>query len=177
MKKPALFLDRDGVVNEENGYTWQREKLKLQADIFELCRHAHKLGYVPIVITNQGGIAKGLYTKQDVETLHKQLLEEFSAADAPLAGFYYCPHHTDYGLCLCRKPKSLLFERAAAIHEVDVSHSVMVGDKERDLVPAKKLEMRCVLLGEGQSPYADVQLKNLSEVSAYLDSLHRESKA
>lgn len=152
----ALFLDRDGVINEDNqDYTWRYEDFRYIPHIFDLCRIAHSRGYRILVVTNQGGIAKGLYTTQDVEVLHQRVTQDFANRSIPIAQFYYCPHHPVGSRCLCRKPERLLFERAIAQHRLSATQCWMLGDRARDLEPARQLGMRTVMVGTEHTPAAD----------------------
>lgn len=164
----ALFLDRDGVVNRETGYVWQLEHFHLQPEIFTLARAARAADYQLIIITNQGGIGKGLYTHEHVARLHAYMAEQFLAQHIEPPFVFYCPHHPDSGHCLCRKPGSLLFERAQHLFNVDVTHSYMIGDRERDLVPAKVIGLRTIMIGEHTSTYADLHFTDLHLAADHL---------
>src|SRR5688572_13187516 len=104
MKRKAIFLDRDGVINLDIlNYTWRISDFKILDGVFETCREFVKRGYLIIVITNQGGIAKGLYTHEEVDALHSHLLNQFRKEGVAITEIYYCPHHDAYGKCLYRK--------------------------------------------------------------------------
>lgn len=130
----AIFLDRDGVINADlHDYTWRISDFRILPCVFEACRKWQSEGYLLIVVTNQGGIAKGLYGHDDVKKLHDHMLSLFSEQGITIHDIYYCPHHPVSGNCLCRKPGSLLVEKALATHHVDPSLSVFIGDRERDM--------------------------------------------
>jgi len=130
----ALFLDRDGIINKERGdYTWLPEQFEFTQNLFPFLRKMQDEGYVLIVITNQGGIEKGLYTKEDVDTLHNYMTKELSEKGIEILDVFYCPHHDIYEKCLCRKPGSLLIEKALAAYNLDPEKSLMLGDRQRDV--------------------------------------------
>lgn len=135
MKQKAIFLDRDGVINRDIlDYTWQVRDFVFLEGVFEACKELQKKGYLLIVITNQGGIAKGLYTHDDVNKLHELMRKAFREHDITITEIYYCPHHDVTGKCLCRKPGSLLVEKAIARFNIDPSQSYFIGDRERDIL-------------------------------------------
>lgn len=141
----ALFLDRDGVLNRERGeYTFQLEDFEVLPDVAEALSIAKSKGYLLIVISNQGGIAKGLYSKEQVEILHQKLVEELFAGGVVLDEVYYCPHHREVGKCLCRKPEPLLLQKAISRFQIDVSKSVMIGDSSRDVEAAEAVGVKGV---------------------------------
>ena len=107
----AIFLDRDGVINEERGFTYQLEYFKILPDLIEVLQLFLKKGYLLIIVSNQSGIAKGLYKQADVEVLHNYLTKEFTKNNIQLSEIYYCIHHPDVSNCICRKPNSLFIEK------------------------------------------------------------------
>ena len=133
MKQKAVFLDRDGVINRDVlDYTWRIHDFIFLEGVFEACREFQKKGYLLIVITNQGGIAKGLYTHKDVEAINALMRETFEKEGVMITEIYYCPHHDVKGKCLCRKPGSLMVEKALARFDIDPSQSYFIGDRDRD---------------------------------------------
>jgi D-glycero-D-manno-heptose 1,7-bisphosphate phosphatase len=136
--RKVVFLDRDGVINKDRkDYTWRIDDFEMLPNVLNGCRKLRDLGYDIIVITNQGGIAKGLYSHNDVDKLHHHMLQLFQNEGVSLLDIYYCPHHTDFGKCLCRKPGSLLVEKAIARFDIDRNVSFFIGDMERDLHAAQ----------------------------------------
>ncbi len=134
MKNKAIFLDRDGVINyDKNDYTWRIDDFEILPGVFAACREFIRKEFKLIVVTNQGGIAKGLYTHSDVEALHQHMIELLSSEGINLTEVYYCPHHEISGKCMCRKPGSLLVEKAIARFDIDPSTSYFIGDRERDI--------------------------------------------
>ena len=135
MSYPCLFLDRDGVINHDPGdYTKSVNEFSILPDVIPTLKAFYKAGWKLIIITNQGGIAKGLYTHKDVSAIHTYLAEELAKSDVELTDIFYSPHHDDFGKSLTRKPNSLMVERAIYLHNIDAEASIMVGDKMRDVV-------------------------------------------
>lgn len=137
MKQKALFLDRDGVINVEKHYLYKKEDFEFIDGIFEVCKHFQTLGYLIIVVTNQSGIARGMYSEMDFSMLTFWMLEQFDKEGVTIDQVYHCPHHPDIsGPCECRKPKPGMLLQAHAEFEIDLEHSVLIGDKERDIEAA-----------------------------------------
>ncbi len=152
----AVFLDRDGVINRERGeYTWRWEDFEILPGVVEGLKSLQVNGYLLIVITNQGGIAKGLYTRGDVEQLHARLKQQLSKSGVSFAEIYYCPHHNDFGKCLCRKPGSLLLEKAIVRFDINVQNSFFIGDKPRDIQASEAVGLGGVLV-EANSDFLQV---------------------
>lgn len=142
-----LFLDRDGVVNRERGaHTWRVEDLEVLPGVAQAVNAAHAAGLRVVVVTNQSGIGLGLYNKGDVERLHDHLRALLAADGAYLDAMYYCPHHPSEGRCLCRKPGSLLLERALSRFAADPGASWMIGDRPRDVEAAHAVGVCGVLV-------------------------------
>lgn len=131
----AIFLDRDGVINEERGtYTHRWEDFRFVTGLFDSLRRFQESGYVLIVITNQGGVAKGIYTEEDVQLLHGKMLEVMKREGITITDIDYCPHHQDYQICDCRKPKPLMLIRMMERYNIDPKQSYFIGDSPRDIV-------------------------------------------
>jgi D-glycero-D-manno-heptose 1,7-bisphosphate phosphatase len=145
--KKAVFLDRDGVINRErNAHTWRLEDLEVLPTVPEALRKLQDAGWTLVVITNQSGIGLGLYDHADVDRVHAEIARLLAVAGVQLDDVLYCPHHPQEGRCLCRKPGSLLLERAMAKHGIDPARSVMVGDRERDVQAAGAAGIRGILV-------------------------------
>lgn len=139
----ALFLDRDGVINHDPGdYTASLQEFIILPTVLEALKIAQDKGYLLILITNQGGIAKGLYTHDTVNEIHDYFRMECKKVGVEITNIYYSPHHPDYGNSLSRKPCSLLLERAIGRYNIDVTKSVMIGDKDRDIQCAAQVGVR-----------------------------------
>jgi len=141
----AAFLDRDGVINVDVlDYTSKITDFKFLPGVFEGLKTLQEKGFLFIVITNQGGIAKGLYTKQDVDTLHNWMKSELQKHHIHITEIYFCPHHDVSGKCLCRKPGSLMLEKAIARFDIDATQSFFMGDKDTDVQAAIGAGVRSV---------------------------------
>lgn len=139
-------MDRDGVINRERGeYTFRVADFEIIAGVPEALQQLKAAGYLLVLITNQAGIAKGLYTHADVSACHNYMQAQCQQA---FDGIYYSPYHPQQTESLGRKPGRLLFEKAIARFGIDPSCSWMVGDKERDLLPAWELGIRGILVGD-----------------------------
>ena len=146
MKHGALFLDRDGVINKERGiHTWKVEDTELLPDIAQALYQAQLAGFVLVVLPTRAGSFRHV-RHEDVAQVHAYLESELAASEVHLTDIYYCPHHPEQGKCLCRKPGSLLFERAIAKHGITREGSVMIGDKERDVLAAEGAGVRGILV-------------------------------
>ena len=145
--RPCLFLDRDGVINHDPGdYTKNLSEFTILPTVMEALTLAKDAGFEVVLITNQGGLAKGLYTHQDVADIHAHLKSACEKNGTPILDIFYSPHHPSTGKSLSRKPGSLMVERACAKHQLDPARSWMVGDKQRDLDAASPVGVRGVLI-------------------------------
>ena len=155
-KVKAIFLDRDGVINQERGeYTWLLEDFKLNSGLIEALKIFLNKNYLLIVISNQSGIAKGVYKKEETEYLHLHLARTLKNQSIELTEIYYCPHHPEVSKCICRKPDSLLLEKAMARFNIDGALSYFIGDADRDVVAGKKAGVRTIKI-EPNSSLLDV---------------------
>lgn len=130
----AIFLDRDGVINKELGdYVKQLSDFEILPHVVEGLKIFQENGFLLIVVTNQGGISKQEYGRSEMESMHQYLKQSLFKEGIVLNHIYYCPHHPNQSKCLCRKPASLLVERALAKYQIDPSQSYFIGDKQRDI--------------------------------------------
>jgi D-glycero-D-manno-heptose 1,7-bisphosphate phosphatase len=130
----ALFIDRDGVINVDKNHVFRKEDFEFQEGIFELCRKYINDGFLIIVVTNQAGIAKGLYTEYDFLILTEWMISQFLSMGIIISKVYYCPHHPDInGYCACRKPEPGMILKAEKEFNLDISECLLIGDKETDL--------------------------------------------
>ncbi len=157
VKNKALFLDRDGVINHDKGYTYRIEDFVFIDGIFDLCRAAINAGYIIIVVTNQAGIGRGYYTEADFLHLTKWMCERFEQEGAPITDVFFCPYHPEYGLgdykkeSYDRKPNPGMFLKAKEKWGIAIEDSIMIGDKESDMQAASKagIGIRCQYIVDG----------------------------
>lgn len=152
MKKKAVFLDRDGVVNKEIGdYTYKEEDFCLTDTIIPALQQLTSKGYMLIIISNQGGIGKGLYSHAEVEKIHDKISSALWKNNIHITEFYYCPHHESSGKCLCRKPNSLMIEKAIARFGIDKNQAWFIGDSQRDVDAAHKAGIKAIQIKPNES--------------------------
>ncbi len=153
----AVFLDRDGVINEEIDGVFAPEDFILYNEAAEAIRALNQSGYLVVVITNQPSIAKGFMSFDDLNEVHQEMETQLSRYGAMLDDIFFCPHHPERGFvgeistlkkrCSCRKPDIALLEKAKRRHNIDFSQSFMVGDRESDIDAAKAAGIRSILVG------------------------------
>lgn len=134
--RPAVFLDRDGTLNVEKHYLYRPEDWEWIPGAIDAIGRLNDAGYLVIVVTNQAGIARGLYRDADVHRLHELVDADVRRVGARIDAFYHCPHHPEYGAhvaCLCRKPEPGMLLQAAADHALDLGRSFIIGDRESDM--------------------------------------------
>ena len=158
MPHKALFLDRDGVINQEINYLYRIEDVRWVEGIFPLCRAAQSLGYKLIIVTNQSGIGQGLYTSAQFEHLMAWMTAEFLKQGITLTAVYHCPFHPEHGVGPWkrdhedRKPAPGMLLRAARDHALDLPQSILVGDRCSDLAAAQAAGLRAAYLLPGTEP-------------------------
>lgn len=130
----ALFLDRDGVINIEKDYLYKVEDFEFIDGIIDLCLYYQNLGYLIIVVTNQSGISRNYYSENDFEILTTWMVEKFLKNSINISKVYHCSHHPSIsGECNCRKPNPGMLLDAQKEFSIDMEHSIIIGDKERDI--------------------------------------------
>jgi D-glycero-D-manno-heptose 1,7-bisphosphate phosphatase len=151
-KNIAVFLDRDGTINEEVGYLDSLEKIKMIPAAYEAIRLINLSGMKAIVVTNQSGVARGIFTENFVRQTHDIIQASLLQKKASIDKFYYCPHHPTEGTgiylqnCNCRKPSSGMLLQAANDLDIELVSSYMVGDTYRDIETAKKVGVKGILV-------------------------------
>lgn len=187
----AAFLDRDGVINVDHGYVHRPEDFTFIDGVFEGCRHLQSLGYALIVITNQSGIARGMFSEADFRALTDWMTARFAEEGVVLTAVYFCPHHPDYpdypgypGYsdkeqskgpapyrhdCDCRKPAPGMLLQAIREYGIDPARSLMLGDKGADMQAATAAGVgRRILVRSGQAFTA----QDAAQADEVWDSLH-----
>ena len=163
MARKCIFLDRDGVINVDFvDYVYTIEKFAFIDGVQDALKAFKDAGYLIIVITNQSGVVKGIYEVDDVMTVHNHIQEN---TDHAIDDIYIAPYHENWTNSLTRKPNTLMWERAIAKYDIDVENSWMVGDKPRDLEPAKKLGIKTVIVDHEKVEVSDYACENLLEAS------------
>lgn len=143
MSKPAVFLDRDGVINVDRGYVHKRDDFEYIDGVFNAVKKCKDMGYLLVLVTNQSGIARGMFTEEQFETLTEWMDWNFAENDIDFDGIYYCPHHPEATVeqykeeCDCRKPSPGMFMSAQSFLDIDMENSVMIGDKKEDMMAAQ----------------------------------------
>jgi len=179
MKKAAVFLDRDGTINEQMGYINHLSRFHLLPGVAQAIGLLNEHAIPVFVVTNQSGLARGYFPETLLDTLHGAMAERLKAEGARLDGVYVCPHHPEakeerYRLnCPCRKPKPGLFLQAAADHDLDLSRSYVVGDRWSDIKAAAACGAKGVLVltGYGRGDYEFVGPRQEIQPSHIADDL------
>ncbi|MBN2164872.1 MAG: HAD family hydrolase [Marinilabiliaceae bacterium] len=131
----AVFIDRDGVINNDTGhyYIYKVDDFRINKGIYEGLKILSDAGFKLILVTNQAGIAKGEYTHEDVFKVHSYLKDELKRHNIYLTDIFYCPHHDSVSVCNCRKPKPGMILEALKKYDIDPSQSFLIGDSLRDI--------------------------------------------
>ena len=165
--KRALFLDRDGTIIVDVGYPSDPAQVILLEGVADALRGAKELGYELIVVSNQSGIGRGLLRAEDVDRVQQHVADLLAEQGAALDAFYYCPHAPDAG-CSCRKPSPEMLQSAARDRALDLSRSIMVGDKESDVQAGRAAGCRTVFYGSVAVAHADLVTASWPAILAYL---------
>ncbi len=145
----AAFFDRDGTINVEINYLSRPEDLEFIDGMPEFIRKFNDWGFKVIVVTNQAGIARGYYTEEDMNRVHRVMNERLAEFGAHIDAFYFCPHHPDFtGPCSCRKPGTGMLEQAGADFDIDFSRSILFGDRPWDIEAGEKMGIKSYLINE-----------------------------
>jgi D-glycero-D-manno-heptose 1,7-bisphosphate phosphatase len=163
-KRRAVFLDRDGTLNEDTGYPADFGQVHIYPEAFEAVRRLGRAGFAVVVVTHQSGLGRSYFDANELNALHARFLEEFDRRGAPIDALYFCPHAADGPAgadCLCAKPKPGLGLRAAAELEIDLRGSYMVGDKPADILFGLNIGAAPVLVLTGYGRAAPPALARL----------------
>jgi len=155
MKKKAIFLDRDGVLisNKDHYYIWKQEQLEWIDGVIENLKMLTLKGFQLFIVSNQGGIARGLYTKNEVMKLHEELMQTFRKSNIEILEIVYCPHHPEIENCLCRKPASLMIDKLIAKYNICKEDSYLIGDSDSDMEAAQKAGIKRIKINPNQNMY------------------------
>ena len=165
MSNKCVFLDRDGVLNKDYvDYSYRLSRFYILEGVPEALYQLKEAGFLLVIVTNQSGIAQGIYTRRQMEICHIFLQE---ACEHVIDHIYFSPYHPSVSASLARKPGTLMFEKAIAKFELDVARSWMVGDKGRDIIPAKAVGIKTIQVGEEieRENRADFKVKDLGEAT------------
>ena len=175
MKKPALFLDRDGVINLDHGYVHTPEKFEFVDGIFDVVAAANRVGYIVVVVTNQAGIGRGYYSEAQFYALTDWMKEKFAKHGAKIDAVYFCPYHPEHGIgkyrCESefRKPAPGMLLQAQRELNIDLSSSIVVGDKASDMQAGRAAGVgRLLLLGGTDLIPGSSPVQQISDVLPYL---------
>ena len=147
-RRPAAFLDRDGVLNVDHGYAHRADQLDWVEGAPQAVRLLNEAGFAVIVVTNQSGVARGMYSEADIHALHAHMQEALNAQGAHIDAFYHCPHHPEGTVeafsvaCDCRKPGTGMLEQAARDWPLDLERSFLIGDRDGDMEAATAFKIR-----------------------------------
>lgn len=148
--KRALFLDRDGVINKDFGHVHQLRDFEFMDGIFALCHSFQAAGYLIVVVTNQAGIARDMYSEHDFQQLSEWMLRRFAVNGVFISAVYFCPHHPGFGAariqCGCRKPEPGMILRARTDLDLDLGNSILIGDHESDVRAAHAAGVKTTVL-------------------------------
>ena len=155
VKKPAVFIDRDGTVNEQMGYINHLSRFIMLSGAAEAIKLLNSHQYLVIIVSNQSGVARGYYPIELVNEVHAHMRALMEKDGAIVDGIFFCPHHIngsvpEYSIkCNCRKPKTGLIEKACKAFEIDMTNSYVIGDRYSDIELAVRLDIRGILVTSG----------------------------
>ena len=177
MSRPAVFLDRDGTIIEERGYLDRLDLLELYSFTADAIRLLNRAGYATVVVTNQGGIGRGIIDEPFLQRVHSTLDARLAAGHARIDRYYYCPHHPDAIVpelrqkCGCRKPAAGMIEQACRELSLDPKRSVMIGDRRLDVVAGSTAGTRTILVRTGHGAHEEAMPPGHARPDAILNNL------
>lgn len=153
MNSKAIFLDRDGVLvnNSIHYYIWKSDQLKMVDGVAENLKELLKKGFQLFIVSNQGGISRGFYTKDDILKFHAELALTFRQNNIEITEIAFCPHHPEKEMCLCRKPDSLMIEKLMAKYRIAKEGSYFIGDSKSDMDAAKRAGIQGIRINPNQN--------------------------
>ncbi len=152
----AVFIDRDGVINaNREDYVKSWEEFEFLPGSWEAIRQVNEAGLKAIVVSNQSAVGRGIITQEDLQSIHEKMVEELSRHGAKVDGIYFCPHTPEAG-CLCRKPRTGMFEKAAHRLGLLLQGSYLIGDAECDMRAGRKIMSTTVLVRTGRGREVDL---------------------
>jgi D-glycero-D-manno-heptose 1,7-bisphosphate phosphatase len=175
--RPAVFLDRDGTLIEEAGYLDRLERLVFFPFSVDAVRLLNQGGFAVVIVTNQAGVARGIFPESFVAEAHAHLRRRLDAGGAHVDGFYYCPHHPDGTVepyrraCECRKPGDAMLRQAAAELNLDLARSTVVGDRWHDIEAGRRAGSRTLLVRTGYGRTEAQRPRPPLEADAIVDNL------
>lgn len=169
----TVFLDRDGVINKDNGYVFEIDNFEFIDGVFDSFRYLQKKGYNLIIVTNQSGIGRGRYTLEDFNILNNWMLQEFQKKGVTNIDVFFCPHKPEDN-CKCRKPNTGMFEAASLKYKIDNNFSWMIGDKDIDIEAALNFGIKNTILvksihkAENSKNSAKFVIPSIKTISDYI---------
>jgi D-glycero-D-manno-heptose 1,7-bisphosphate phosphatase len=168
-KKRAVFLDRDGTINEDVGYPNRFSQINIFPYSFEAVRKINKAGFLAVILTNQSGVGRGFITEEELQVIHQKIEAAFAKHKAYFDGIYYCPHYPLSSVplyrkdCSCRKPDAGLAFQAASELNIDLESSYMIGDKVEDMLFGGNIKASpiLVLTGFGQKSLSELKQRGV----------------
>ena len=168
MQIKTIFLDRDGVINEEVNYLFKKQDFKFIDGVFDACKHFVEIGYEIIIVTNQSGIIRGYYSENDYLLVTEWMVERFQNYGIKILDVFHCPHDSKSN-CECRKPKPGMLFQAARVNRINLKKSYMIGDRTIDILCGQKAGCKTIFINrkykEKKPINQIVSVKNLKEAT------------
>lgn len=167
-KRPAAFLDRDGVLNVDHGYAYRPDELEWIDGAPQAVRLLNEAGFIVVIVTNQSGVARGMYNEADIHAFHAHMQEGLRAQGARIDAFYHCPHHPEGTVeafaveCACRKPGVGMLEQAVRDWPIDLTHSFLIGDRDGDMEAAAAFKIPGIRFDWKKEALLDVVRRQLA---------------
>lgn len=159
MNKKAIFLDRDGVLinNSDHYYIWEQDQLTFVDGVFYNLQRISQKGFQLFIVSNQGGISRGMYSKDNIQKLHDELVQTFRINQIEISDIVFCPHHHEIEKCICRKPGSLMIDKLVAKYNLSKEGSYMIGDSESDMEASRKAGIQGIRIHPNQNMYPFIE--------------------